>query len=230
MRERGNVLFYILIGVSLLASLVYAVSQSGRGSVQQVNAERTRLLASEITDFANTVATAYAQIRLRGCKIDQVSFQNPLIAAYDNPGAPTDQTCDIFELAGGGVTLKNPPAEAGVNGGGTPVQLFTIEAEIEEIGSTCGDENCTELLLVSGPLKKDVCMQINDSIGIDNPSGSPPRDNAAFAGMAKYTGALSYKTVIGDEVTSAAVKLKNAACIEDTDDSNFYFYKVLTTR
>ncbi len=225
-RERGNVLFYVLIAVSLLAALTYAVSQSGRGSVSQIGTEKARLLASGVTDYASTIATAFAQIRLRGCTLDKINFQNPIIAAYDNPDAPADQTCDIFELAGAGISFENPPAEAGTN----PVHLFTAEAEVEQSGSTCGDENCTELLIVSGPLNKSICMQINTLLGIENPSDTPPKDNAAFAGMAKYIGTLSYQTIIGDEVDGAAVKGKSAACIEDTNDNLFYFYKVLAAR
>ena len=227
--ESGNVLFYVLIAVSLLAALTYAVSQSGRGSVSQIGTEKARLLASGITDYANTIATAFAQIRLRGCTLDKMSFKNPVIAAYDNASAPTDETCDIFELAGGGVTFENPPVEAAASG--TPaIHLFTIEAEIEEIGSTCGDENCTELLIVSGPLLESVCVQINTLLGVENPSDAPPVDDAAFAGMAKYTGPLSYKTVVGDEGAGLPLKRKSAACIKDTDDNLFYFYKVLATR
>ena len=77
---------------------------------------------------------------------------------------------------------------------------------------------------------ESVCVQINTLLGVENPSDAPPVDDAAFAGMAKYTGPLSYKTVVGDEGAGLPLKRKSAACIKDTDDNLFYFYKVLATR
>ena len=50
-KERGSVLFYILIGVVLFAALSYTVSGMMRGGdATMITEERSRLLAGEILD------------------------------------------------------------------------------------------------------------------------------------------------------------------------------------
>src|SRR5688572_27747154 len=96
--ERGNVMFYILIAIALLSALIFAVSQSGRGNVQKVNVEKARMLGEEILEYSNNVSTAFAQLRLRGCKLEEMNFDNTIIAGYTNAGAPADKSCDVFDL------------------------------------------------------------------------------------------------------------------------------------
>jgi hypothetical protein len=228
-RERGNVLFYVLIGVTLLAALIYAVSQSGRGSVQQVNIEKAKLLATEILEYGNTVSTAVAQLRLRGCSLDKINFENDTVGGYVNAGAPSDKTCNIFDLAGGGVTFKKPPVEAVVNGG-TQRQIFSGEIEVAEVGTTCGDTPCDDLVMFSGELTKDICIEINNKLGISNPLGNPPESAADTAGTSPYIGAFGHEETLGEEPDAAPIKGKTAGCYRDTGDSANYFYKVLATR
>jgi hypothetical protein len=227
--ERGNVLFYVLIGITLLAALIYAVSQSGRGSVQQVNIEKAKLLATEMIEYTNAVSTAFAQLRLRGCKLEQMSFENAVDLGYVNASAPGDKTCNIFDLAGGGITFKNPPPEAS---DGASRQLFTIELVINEVGSTCIGESCTDLAMYSGPLSLPVCMELNEKLNVPNPAGAPPADEAELNSAEKYDGAISQESMIGENSGGGDVTLKGktAACFQDTNDNKYYFYKVLQAR
>jgi hypothetical protein len=224
--ERGNILFYILIAVALLAALIFAVGQSGRGSAQHVSEEKAKLVAGEITDYANSVSNAFAQLRLRGCKLEQVSFENSIIAGYANPDAPVDKTCHVFELAGGGITFKNPPAEAGTGA----IQLITGELEVTEVGATNGDDNSVDLLFVSGPLSEAVCFQLNERLDVPNPSDAPPPGEAEFNSLQKYTGEMTQEAELGNDPASAAFRGRSAACIQDTNDNLYYFYKVLAAR
>lgn len=225
--ERGNVMFYILIAVALLAALIFAVSQSGRGNVQQVNVERARLLGSEVIEYASAVTTAFAQLRLRGCNLDEMNFENDVIAGYTNAGAPADGTCNIFALAGGGVTFKRPAADAVT---ATGVHVFSAQAELQDIGTTCAASGCADLIMFTGPLSESVCAQINDRLGVGDDGDPPPEGNANAATIAKYTGAVTYANTFGDDAPGLIFKGKSAACIEDTNDSLFYFYKVLAPR
>ena len=74
--ESGNVLFYILIAVALLAALSYTVAQSTRGNVGQLSAERARLYATEIIENANVMSSAVSQLRLRGVDLDELCFDH----------------------------------------------------------------------------------------------------------------------------------------------------------
>lgn len=227
--ERGNVLFYILIAVVLLAALIFAVSQSGRGSVQEVNTEKSKLLGSEIIEYANTVATAYSQLRLRGCKADQISFETSGVIGASNPNAPVDKTCHIFELAGGGVTFKNPPREA-LSPSAPAIQRFTEEMEVAQVGTTCGNGNCTEVTIVSGHLSKGVCIAINEALNITVDNQDPPTDECGTSGLGNFEGDLNdYFMTMGDETNSPLLG-KTAGCFFDVNDNTYNFYKVLLSR
>ncbi len=224
--ERGNVMFYILIAVALMAALIFAVGQSGRGSIQGVNQEKARILASEIIDYSNTIATAYAQLRLRGCKLAEMSFENTVDLNYTNAGAPADKSCHLFELAGGGITFKLPPVEALT---GVGKQMITGELEIEEVGTTCAATTCAELLLASGPFTKTVCDQINTRLKVNEEGDATPIDAAEFMTRDEFVGAMNFEANIGTAPTAGAIFRKTAACLQDSDDTFYYFYKILAT-
>ena len=87
--QSGNVLFYILIAVALLAALSYTVAQSTRGNVSQLSAERARLYATEIIENGNVISSAVSQLRLRGVGLDELCFDHPSWGAsdYDQVGS-----------------------------------------------------------------------------------------------------------------------------------------------
>ncbi|MCD8562902.1 MAG: hypothetical protein LRY54_02370 [Alphaproteobacteria bacterium] len=107
--ESGNVLLYILISVVLLAALSYAVTRSISSGGDQMNSERARMAATEILGYANSVANAASQLRLRGCKLAELSFEGAS-GTYTNASTPGDNTCKIFHASGGGVEVQTPPA------------------------------------------------------------------------------------------------------------------------
>ncbi len=225
--ERGNVMFYILIAVALLAALIFAVAQSGRGNIKHVSDEKARILASEIVDYASAVATSFAQLRLRGCALQQMSFENDIIGGYANGGAPSDQTCNIFALPGGGVTFKRPPAEAIT---ATGIHVFSAGAELDHVGSTCAADGCADLIMFTGPLSEIICIQTNGQLGIGVAGDPPPEATANVTALVKYTGSAVHAVTFGDAPESAAFQGKNAACFQDDNDSLYYFYKVLSAR
>ena len=84
--ECGNVLFYILIAVALIAALSYAVTTTSRGGgTADISQEKAGLAASEILEYSNNIASAAAQLNLRGCRDTEISFDNTLSATdYSN--------------------------------------------------------------------------------------------------------------------------------------------------
>lgn len=226
--EHGNVMFYILIAVALMAALIFAVNQSGRGSVGAVNEEKARIIASELIDYSNSVATGFSQLRLRGCKIEEISFENAVDLNYTNGNAPGDKSCHVFELAGGGITFKLPPAEALASTPGK--QLFTTGYEIHQVGASCDDTACTELVMATGPLKKEICDQVNDRLGINKIGDPAPEDAASFGGAGPYQGAIAHTATLGLNTGTEIIRGKTALCIHDADDQVYYFIKVLAAR
>ena len=216
--QSGNVLFYILIAVALLASLMFAVSQSGRGSAKQISEERARLIASEMIEYSNIIGAAISQLRLRGCDEDQINFDNNLVTGYTNTNAPTDGFCDVFSVSGAGINISTPPEEAQPSSPHLTDYRFVGSNIVPDIQNFAG-----ELILITNVLEA-VCTQINELLNI-SPS-TPAQDTNGF-NTVKFVGNYS---------TAGAINGYDgelAACIESTGGAtanNFYYYKVLMPR
>lgn len=118
---RGNALFLILIGVALFAALSYAVTQSGRGGSGGISQEQNMLKAAEVANYLAAIRNAITRLTLTGCSETQLDFENTVYIGGqsgpysvgqimyppgNNASSPTDQSCDIFNAAGGGVTAR----------------------------------------------------------------------------------------------------------------------------
>lgn len=226
--ERGNVLFYILIAVALLAALSYAVSQGNR-STGKIGDEQARLYASEILEYSNVVASTVGQLRLRGCDTDEISFENDIESGYTNSNAPTDESCDVFSISGGAMSWISPPEDA-MDSAESPDYLWHIygDNEIDEVGTTTGAAASSDLVLFVDELSQSVCQQINGLLGVTDTSATPPTDTDI--GETKFTGSYSYTATIGDEAGGAALSRGTAGCFENTTDTEYVFYKVLISR
>ena len=226
--QSGNVLFYILIAVVLLAALSFAVMQSGRGSLTAVTEEKARMLATEIIEYANIMANATAQVRLRNVRDTELCFDNVNWggANYPNPSC-SDAATKIFDLKGGGVTWANAPAMA-MDTTASPDNLWHIYGDnaVEEIGTTCNTAACADLILVLDELREDICIQINNLIKVDNPFDAPPTDSQI--GTTRFIGTYDYAATLGDE--TSALRSKTGACFQNLNNGEYTFYKVLVAR
>ena len=224
--ERGNVLFYVMFAVALLAALSYAVSQSGRGSITQLNAEKARLLADEILQYGNVLASAAAQLRLRGCKDTEISFENPILTGtHINASAPPDKTCHIFDPAGGGVTYHTFDV-SGVTG--TP-RFQTGNQAITQIGMDNEADLWMHITLDNSESAHMLCAQINDLIelGVENDTSTAafePFQNGTWADT-DFTGSFPSAGAI----SNADLDGKTAWCAGHTTDL-VSFYRVLIAR
>ncbi|MCC6597794.1 MAG: hypothetical protein IT559_03300 [Alphaproteobacteria bacterium] len=227
--QSGNVLFYILIAVVLLAALSFAVSHSGRGNIQQVSAERARLQAAELLEYANDMAAGVGQLRLRGVAVTALCFDHARWGGADyTHGACGDVRNRIFDPEGAGLFWKNVPAEA-LDSTATPDALWHIygDNEVQDIGTTAGDASGADLLLVADALTLSVCQSLNGLLGVTDVSDAPPVDTSYGTGF--YVGGFGYSATIGDE--DALLAGKTAACFQKTaNPPKYVFYKVLQAR
>lgn len=228
--ERGNVLFYILIAVALIAALSFAVSQNGRNSTKAISEERAKLFASEIIEYANNIGNAVSQLRLRGVDEDELCFDDSRWGAndYDHAGC-SDNFNRIFNIEGAGITWSEAPAEA-MDSTAAPDNLWHIygDNEIQDIGTTCGAAGCADLVLITDELDEIVCKNLNGLLGVTDKNATPPTDTDI--GETRYIGAFSFSQVIGDEAGGASLAGKSAGCFRNTTDSKYVFYKVLIAR
>lgn len=240
--ERGSALFYILIAIALLAALSYAIARSSRGNVGQLSDEQSRLAATEIVQYADTLSSATGQLRLRGFDATEISFENDVISGYTNANC-TEDACKIFKVGGGGVIYNKPSPDW--NDGSD--WYITMAACVQQIGTggsigescnTVGD-GAKDLILFLPNVAKSVCVQINKFLGVTNPGDEPPLDkNASYtiSDPLKWTGSIPAGAAIGSNLStdeSYYLNGKSAACFEaqTTPTANSYhFYKVLIAR
>lgn len=221
-RESGNVLFYILIAIALLGALTFAITRQGGDSLE-ISEEKSKVLATEFLEYSNMVANAFGQLRLRGCDLDDMNFDHSDLTGYDNSSAPSDGTCDIYALAGGGLEYVPPPYAAMT--GVTPSTNhwnFYADTEIEDVGTTCGSSSCSDLIIVAANIRQSVCEAINEHLGVRMTSSAVPTDTAF--GTTKFTGSMDYNVTVGDEDSN--LETKRAACV-NAGGGTYTFYKVL---
>src|SRR5690606_37997078 len=134
----------------------------------------------------------------------------------------------LYHTDGGGVIWKEAPAEA-MDTAASPDFLWHFYGgnEVEEIGTTCGADSCSDLILVVDELSEQVCIQINNLLGIGIKDDAPPEDSGLDTTL--FQGAFAYANTIGDE--AAALARQSAGCFRKTGaGSRYVYYKVLLAR
>ena len=224
--ESGNVFWYLFLCAALLGTLTYAIAQGGRSSVTSLSEDKQELLAADIVAYADIVGKAVTQLRLRGTLVSEISFANSFLSAGEYGTYNADPQNEIFNPDGGAVVYTSPAALATVSG--TEEFMFLSGNEIEQVGTTCGDASCSDLIMVLDNVRTDICTKINDIIGVTNPSNTPPTDSDIDLADKYIAGnAFTHNEVIGDE--DLALEGQREACFEKADSDNTY-YKVLWSR
>ncbi len=224
--QSGNVLFIILIAVGLLASLSYAVTSSSRNGGKSLSDEKSQLYATEILEYAQNMANAVTQLRLRGCDEDEISFFNDDVGGYTNNNAPPDFTCHVFRPEGGGLSWNTPQTGVTVSAPVASDWLITTGNSVQNIGTTGTSDDNADLVLLLNDVTSNLCLKINNLLGVTNPSDAPPEDTEVDIG--KFIGVYDYEVLLGDEDT--ALSGKKAACFYNDDQTEYVFYKVLIAR
>lgn len=233
--QSGNILFYILIAVALLAALSYAVSHTSRGGGDQVSRERAGISASEIVEYANIIGNAVMQIRLRGVGATQISFENEEIDGYENPNC-TEDHCKVFAIDGGGVSYLIPKDEWLDKEYSSEPRFGELYFNGSSMALDKGSESKDDLIMFIPYVKKSVCKAINDNLSIYLESDDVPSESSGpFESVAKFTGdyddAPDYY-VAGDSTTGQSELFSpyGAGCTKSSDGDDYHFFKVLLAR
>lgn len=239
--ERGSAAFYILLAIALLAALTYATSKGARFGSKALTDDQARLVAQEIIDFGNTMAAAVQKLRLRGCTPEQINFSgnggvsktSPGVAYdYTNINSPGDGSCNVFSENGGQVTarlLTSGFMDPALMTGSMfhPAGFYVSSARVLGVGSD-DPANGNDLLFWQGRLKKEVCIAINNILGIKMTGPDPTVD--AYNSNAPFNGTyLATANPIGDVATY--LNGKTAFCNASVGDGkNYIFHQVLIAR
>ena len=239
--QSGNVLFYVLIGVALMAGLAYAVSQTNRSSAQSITKDRAGIIASEIIEYGDIVGNAVIQLRLRGIDDTEISFENEEVSGYENANC-ADDSCMIFALDGGGITYAVPMEEWLDSSYSSEPRYQELYFNGSAMGLDKGSDSKDDLILFIPYLKKSVCIAINDALGIPlNTAATPEESNGPFETSEKFSGSYSDVAdiyVSGSNTTGQSEILStfNAGCTKSSGsgaapaEGSYHFYKILCAR
>lgn len=101
--QRGNILFYILIGCALFAALSFVLSKSdGNGEGTQLGNDKAGILAGGLSNYPTQVKNVLNQMLvLGGNTIDTLDFTLPSAGTFNT--APLSRK--VFHTAGGGLNV-----------------------------------------------------------------------------------------------------------------------------
>jgi hypothetical protein len=166
-REKGNVLFIILIAVVLFGALSYAVTRTGRFS-QTVMTEEDDLAAADLISYATSVKQAIIKLKMvNGCADTEISFANTVYKSTTGttsspesnyPSAPTNKRCHIFDQAGAAMSpvIMDKLAIPNQTFGGLRTGHASLNiANVPSLGTSESD-----LLLAFPHIKRSVCLSI----------------------------------------------------------------------
>lgn len=219
---------FILLGVALFATLAFVISRSMRSETTTTMSQReVTLAAAEILDYSQQLSRAISRLRRKNVSENDISFDNNFEAGYNHTPAQPD-TNKIFHPSGGNISYKTPldqwldSNQSAENLYG--ILYFTARHRAKGVLSDTSPEGL-DLLLIIPYLQRNLCIAINDKLGVPNPSGAPPveEDPNCIAEGGKFKGVYSGGCDIGKDTNNA-----NTACT--SYDGRYYFFHVLIGR
>lgn len=165
-KERGNVLFLILIAVALFAALSYAVTSSTRGGGGDAGEETNLVQSSAITQYPSTIRTAIIRMIVNGVSEDELLFDSPENSFGDEITAGNNNIASaVFHPQGGGATKGTAPASVmaeGVQG----VWVFSSDYQIRGIGTDGTTDASNDIVAFLPGIRRAVCERVNEELGI----------------------------------------------------------------
>lgn len=173
--QHGNVLFLILIAVALFAALSFAISYGLRSGDSNASAEQRSTAAAQILQYVTGLRSSVQRLVLNGCAENQLSFEPPPFSgsgAYFNPNSPTDFSCHVFHNNGGGQSpwFYQPQVQGQNVFGSFANPIYNGSWSVNRIGRN----NRADLTVIFGITNGDLCRELNQRNGVNNPGGAPP--------------------------------------------------------
>ncbi len=226
LNEKGNILFYILLGIVLLGALTVALRNTDSG-MKDIDREDYILKAGQIQKYGAELSTAVGKLMNEG-GLSEADIRFAFPSAGNEYGTITiDPTHQVFSASGGKVTYQTPPE--GVNDGSQ--WEFFATTQIPQVGS-----DKAELVAVLPNVSEGFCAIINSQLGFatgtqptDSITGTTP-DCVNGAAAQRFAGSFSDTTpnVMDDTTFSRLPSLQ--ACVQCRTDSTYNYFYVLLAR
>jgi hypothetical protein len=103
--QRGSAIMILFIAVALFGLLAYAFMQGTRTSTGWLKTEADKAAVVTSEDCANSIDMAMKRLKSRGCA---AAISTAPDGSNVLPGAPTDGSCSVYHVNGGGVKPCTP--------------------------------------------------------------------------------------------------------------------------
>ncbi|HNQ91477.1 MAG TPA: hypothetical protein PKI93_00935 [Alphaproteobacteria bacterium] len=238
--QRGSAIVYVFIGVILFAALALTFSRGMQGTTGDASRKTAKVRSSQILEYADKINMATQKLLLKGCSETELNFEhtysdNGLIAwaqgtrLYNNPLAPVDGRCDIFEPNGKmkPVLFSQLGIPASAFGGYALSDRLHFTSYIMSVQGV-GDDTYIDLTFQS-MVDVDTCNEINKALGIE--AASPPQSELPYGGNG-YTG--TFTAGAGRQINPVGSPLhgKDTGCYYSYEATKqaYFFYKTLIAK
>lgn len=193
-RQRGNILFLILLAVVLFAALTYAVNSGMRGGGNSAGKESAQAGASAIIQYMTLVKTEINRLRMvNGCNWDNIDFRSTTFKRadgsnmYNNAPISPKAGCALFSEYGGGVAAqifekyeaKGFKEYVSVNDTGNWMPghpVFRWASRINE------GTDASDVIMLMGGIAPDVCAYVSNMTSPPSPVPVDPWDYGTTMG------------------------------------------------
>jgi len=211
---RGNAVFLILIGIALMAALIFVVSKNWGSTNSGAAREQARLNADSLVEYGNGLRVPIDRMLLLGGVTDtNIWFAaTGADAAYGAVGAHA--AAEVFNAAGGTATYQTPPPAACLS---ACAYEFTGQYTVTGLGTSA-----PELAMLVVDVAPLVCQKANDILGTrwaTIPTGGVLTTLARFDG-----GAYGAATAITLTGASNEFVGKAAFCYRESGAPSRYIY------
>ena len=175
--QRGIAIGPILWVVAILAGLAAAIAAASGSFNGDISAVKAKAQATAILGYVNELQIGVDRVMSR-CPDTQISLANSVDSGYaENPLAPADKSCHVFDVNGGGILFKEPPPDVDLSGVPPELRYYFIHTgnEIAGLGNTAtGTNTGRDLIIMLSGITRELCFKINDMVGITLEGGDAP--------------------------------------------------------
>lgn len=218
-QQSGSVVIYLFFAIALFAALTVSIMRGNE--YDNPDREKIRMNLNVMQSFGSNISHAIKRLKANGCTNEMISFKHIFSSSYNNSFSPSDKSCHVFDINGGGLDYKPPPdyiaSETAAVDWWDGTYTFTSGVNIPDIGTDDDD-----LLMFVKIKSKKTCDIINDML-----NGA----EAPFIGgycSTPYNGVFQNYCGATQDWTNAAGQ--TSGCVYGGTPTKYTYYQVLINR
>lgn len=222
-RERGNILFMVIIAIALIGLLTAALQQGNSGEGANIDDEVLLIRINEVKRHAAEIERGINYIMQNGAGESDIRFAIPTDNSTEYGDIADNPQWQVFAASGGAATYPTPPD--GIQMLATPWEFFGTTA-IPGAGTDRAD-----LIALLPNVTEQFCTRINSINGQNNDQPANDGGGCILAAAADRFGTSFYDDASPntlDEGTFTAIPGMQA-CVQCADNT-YHFYHVIYPR